>query len=266
MEPTTSINYEWNLDNVKIRDGRYGPICTGLNHQTTTLLTVEIIEQGRDPETAHTLASHLTEYLQHQTAPMDPHPCINTFLGFQQKAEGLCLLWEWEGTRTLKEWIEQFGAMDPDIELGIYLNRLATGIDALQKRGFTTIFLASDHILLAIDINGMIAKIEPPIIDMTVADFAALPPGLLTVPELIPDGASPSNMLKVDVWLLGIVAAEALTGEFLSDASARRIRAQVQEKKGNDSTDSAWELFVPHDVSEKLEAPVVDFLRQCFML
>lgn len=107
----------------------------------------------------------------------------------------------------------------------------------------------------------MIAKMAAPIIDLKVAGYAALPPGVLTVPELIPDGPLPSNMPKVDVWLLGIVAAEALSGDFLTDTSARRIRAHFREKEG-----SAWELFVPRDVAEKLDTHAVDFLRQCFML
>lgn len=88
-------------------------------------------------------------------------------------------------------------------------------------------------------------------------------PGVLTVPELIPDGPLPSNMPKVDVWLLGIVAAEALSGTLLTDTSARQIRAQLQEQ---DSEGSAWELFVPRDVAEKLDTHAVDFLRQCFLL
>lgn len=262
MELTTSVDYEWNLDNVKVREGRYGPICTGLNLSTSKLLTAEVIEQGRDPQTAQTLISHLNQHLQHCTMPTEPHPCIVTFLGFTQKAEGLCLLWEWESL-TLQQWIQTYGGMDPDVEVGVYLGRLAAGIEALQQRGFSTTFLASAQILLAAD---MTAKIVPPVIDMAMAGFAALPPGVLTVPELIPDGPLPgNNMLKVDVWLLGVVGVEALSGECLTDTSARQIRAHLQEREGG-GDGSAWELFVPRGVTEKLDTHALNFFRQCFML
>ncbi|KAJ4417556.1 hypothetical protein N0V82_006115 [Gnomoniopsis sp. IMI 355080] len=260
MEATTSVDYEWHLDNVKVRDGRYGPICSGLNQSTHKLLAVEVIEQGRDLQTSSILISHLG-LVQHRTTSMEPHPSIVTFLGFQQKTEGLCLLWEWEGGETLQQHIQEHGAMDHDV-VGIYLRRLSVGIEALQDRGFITNFVTSARILLA---SGMTVKIEPPIIDLAVAGFAAIPPGVLTVPELIRDGPLPNNMPKVDVWLLGIVAAEALSGVLLTDDSARRIRAQLEEKEGQESG-SAWELFVPRDVAEKLDAPALDFLRQCFML
>lgn len=263
MEFTSFVDYEWNLDNVKVRDGRYGPICSGLNLSSYQLMNAEVIEQGRDPQTAQILISHLNEHLRHRTSPTEPHPSIVTFLGFSQKEEGLCLLWDWE-SQTLQDCIQEDGATTIDVvTVGIYLGQLAHGIEALQQRGFPMSFLSSAHIMLGINMR---AKIVPPVIDMAAASFAALPPGLLTVPELILDGPLPSNNLpKVDVWLLGIVGAELLTGKCLTDTSARQIRAQLQERESGDDG-SAWEFFVPRSVVENLDTHAVYFFRQCFML
>lgn len=178
-------------------------------------------------------------------------------LGFQQKAEGICLIWECEGAGTMQDFIQQHGAIEKDL-MRVYLGRLVTGLEALQERGFAILFTDTGNILL---ISGLGLNIEPPILDVTVAG-CALPPGMLTLPKLILDGPLPRNMRKADVWLLGIVASEVLSGIRLTATSARRIMAQVQEKDGG----SAWELFMPHDVAKKLDGPASDFLRQCFIV
>lgn len=105
-------------------------------------------------------------------------------------------------------------------------------------------FIDTGNILLT---SGLGLNIEPPILDVTVAG-CALPPSLLKLPELILDGPL---LRKADVWLLGIVASEVLSGIHLTATSACRIMAQVQEKDGG----SAWELFMPHDVANKLDGP-----------
>lgn len=254
---TKSFDSDWNLGDQKFRDGRYGPIFSGLIESIAKLVTVEIIEQDDDSQKTQDLLAQLNK---RPTASEEPHPYIVTFLGFQQKPEGFCLLWEYEGGGTLQEFINQHGALDSDV-VEIYLAHLVTGLKALQERGYSTAFINSANIMLG---PKLTAKIEPPILGVT-GTRRAVPPGVLTVPELELDSPISENMPNPDVWLLGVVAAEALTGNSLTEASARQIKAQLEEGIGNGS-ESAWELFIPHDVSEKLAAPVADFLRQCFIV
>lgn len=118
----------------------------------------------------------------------------------------------------MQDFIEQHGTIEQDI-MQVYLGPLAMGLEALQEQKFATAFLDSINILLT---SKLTLKIELPVLDVK------RPLGMLTLPELILDCSPPRNMRRADVWLLGIVAAEALSGIRLTAASTSRIMAQVQ--------------------------------------
>lgn len=288
----SSIDYKWNPDHVKVRDGRYGPVCSALNETTGKLLNVEIIEQTRDPKAAQTtlLLSQLnnnnssTNQQRLQRLSTDPHPGFLSLLGFEHRPDdgGLCLLWEW-ACWTLQEQIQKEDSrpgVEDTVTVGAYLSRLAAGLEALQERGFVPSFVAAPHILVDAYRTTSL-KIVPPLFDVAVAaglGGAVLPPGVLTVPELLGreeqqlvEQVKWDEMPKIDIWLLGIVGAELLLGECLTDTAARQVRAQLQERvlekqENSDGSDSAWELFVPRHVAEKLDTHAVEFFRQCFVL
>lgn len=252
----TSNTSDWTFGDLKIRDGRYGPVTTGLKTDGK-LFTAELLEPG-SPQAVQSLVAYLNSRQMDQ--PSAPHPHTVSYLGFEQNEDktGVYILTEYPSGGTLSESLRDLGAVDRGIAQ-IYLRRLVLGLEELKKRGLATVFLNSGNIFIHVASDTLAGlKIEAPHLDISVAG-CALPPGIVTLPEVV---LAQSHMRKADVWLLGIVAAEILTGECPTAASAGRIATQVGKQKEG----SAWELFVPGDVAGKLDELAVDFLRNCFIV
>lgn len=249
----TPGHFDWTLGN-KIRDGRYGPVFLALRADTAELITAEKLvldEPGTSPViTTDRVVLHLESK---QVYPSQPN--VVSYLGHQLKDEHNFILTEYSPGGTLRDFVQRYGAIPQPLACAV-LRQIILGLEQLQTQGFAVVFLDAKNVLM--DNKGG-AKIEAPLLDITFTG-QPLPPTILTLPELI---LGQQSMRKADVWLLGIIAAQMLTGDcnIAGASSASTVVAQVKQAQG-----SAWELPVPEDVASKLDEQASDFLRKCLTL
>lgn len=245
-------NFDWILKDGKIRDGRYGPVFLALRTDTADIIAAEQLGL-EDPSDAYALES-IVSCLENKKVKQS-EPNVISYLGYRFEGDHIFLLTEYLLGGTLRDFIQK-NSVIPQPLTRSFLRHILRGLAQLYKQGFAVVFLDSENILME---NTGNLKIEPPLLDVTVAG-QLLPPGILTLPELL---LGQRNMRKADVWLLGIVAAQLLSGD-CSHAMANstsHVTTQIKQNEG-----SAWELFIPQDVAGNLDAKASDFLRQCFSM
>lgn len=112
--------------------------------------------------------------------------------------------------------------------------------------------------------NKGVTKIEAPLLDATTPTKGRPMPSatlLAPPPELL---LGQQNLGKADTWLLGVTAAQLLTGhcKLFKNISTELVATQIKEFKGS----SAMELLVPGGAAGKLDEDASDFIRQCLSL
>lgn len=250
MEPLS--NFDWVLKDGKIRDGRYGPVFQAMRTDTGEFITAERLrlEEPSDSYALESVVSHLENKQMNQSEPN-----VVSYLGYRRRADHIFILIEHSAGGTLRDFIQRSGAV-PQPLVRTILRQIVLGLAQLHKHGFAVVFLDSKNILMG---NDGAIKIEAPLLDVTIAG-QPLPSVVLTLPELV---LGQQNMRKADVWLLGIVAAQLLSGDCndLAASLASNFATQIKKNEG-----SAWELLIPHHVTRKLDPQASDFLRQCLSM
>jgi len=246
MKYIAPIAFDWILKGDKIRDGRYGPVFLAMRTDTAELIAAEKLEVD--------VGLHLENKQIHQSEPN-----IVSCLGYQRKGDHIFILTEYPAAGTLRELIQKYGAIRQPLAR-VFLRQIVLGLEQLQKQGIAVVFLDSRNIVM---LRVGIVKIEAPLLDVTVTG-QSLPPGVLTLPELM----GQRNLRKADIWLLGIIVAQMLSGDCnLATADlASYIATQIKEDQESASEKSAWELFISKDIVSKLDKQTSDFLRQCLIM
>lgn len=254
----TPGHFDWTLGN-KIRDGRFGPVFLALRTDTAELITAEKLVLD-EPVTASVIRDRVISHLESKHVyPRQPN--VVSYLGHQLKEGHIFILTEYSAGGTLRDFVQHYGALPHPLARAL-LRQIVLGLEQLQMQGFAVVFLDSKNVLM--DNKGGV-KIEAPLLDITLT-AQPLPPTILTLPELI---LGQQNTRKADVWLLGIIAAQMLTGDCeIAEASsaspassASTVAAQIQKAQG-----PAWELPLPQNVASKLDEQASEFLRQCLTL
>ncbi|KAL8370603.1 hypothetical protein RB595_000801 [Gaeumannomyces hyphopodioides] len=255
MERAGTVSFEWTLNNDKVRDGRYGPVFLALNNATGQLLAAERLDLDL-PALATALAHldqtpgcHDQEWQQH-TLP---------YFGYQRRGDHTYVLTGVAHGGTLSDFLEPLqGAVPMDLARNI-IRSVAKGVDGLRTaRGLSAVLPDARHVW--IDHLGN-AKVEAPLLDVAMAG-QMLPPALLSLPELVVGGAD--GLRKADGWLLGVIAAQVLSGRpgIVADyASATSVGAEIS-RQGQITT--ALEILVPdREVALPKDQAALDFLCQC---
>lgn len=164
---------------------------------------------------------------------------------------------------TLRDLVQAYGAIPPPLARSI-LRQVVLGLGQLRERGDDApVLLDLDMVML--DTEG-VAKLEAPLLGVTTtttptttARPVAPPPELLLLGQ---DGDE--DLGKADTCLLGVVAAQMLTGkcDLVGETSAGSAAARIREFQES----SAVELLVPEDAAGKLDGDALDLIRQCLSM
>ncbi|KUI72365.1 Mitogen-activated protein kinase kinase kinase ANP1 [Cytospora mali] len=249
MKQTITSHFDWHLGG-KIRDGRFGPVFTGLRPDTGELFTAERLVVDEPSSSAVTIDRVLSHLEDNQALPSQPN--VVSYLGHQRKEGDIYILTEYSAGGTLQDFVPKKGTVPQPLARAL-LRQTVLGLEQLQAQGFAVVFLDAKNVF--VDNKGGV-KIEAPLLDIT-STGQALPPTVLTLPELI---LGQQDMRKADVWLLGIIAAQLLTGDcnIVNASSVSSVAAQIKQAQG-----PAWELPISQKVASKLDEKALDFLRQC---
>ncbi|KAI3396953.1 hypothetical protein diail_11353 [Diaporthe ilicicola] len=244
-----AITFGWILSQNKIRDGQHGPVFSAMRADTGDLIIAERLDV--DPAGDSSVQESIVSYLEKKQIRQS-QPNIVSYLGYQLKEGHLFVLREFTPGGTLRDFIQENGAI-PQSLTRVILRQVLLGLQQLQKQGFAVIFLDLSNIFIH---NKAGIKIEAPLLDITVTG-RPLPSTVLTLPEVI---MSQQNMRKADVWLFGMVATQLISGQY-SLATASDIATRIQQAQG-----SAWELLTPQNVKRsELGEQAADLLHKCFI-
>ncbi|KUI61572.1 Protein kinase byr2 [Cytospora mali] len=245
----TTTHFDWHLGG-KIRDGRFGPVFTGLRPDTGELFTAEKLVLDEPGTSSVTIDRVLSRLKDNQALPSQPN--VVSYLGYQRKEGDIYILREYSAGGTLQDFVPKKGTVPQPLARSL-LRQIVLGLEQLQTQGFAVVFLDAKNVF--VDNKGGV-KIEAPLLDITLTG-QALPPTVLALPELI---LGRQNMRKADVWLLGILAAQLLTGDcnIAKAISASSVAAQIEQAQG-----PAWELPISQKVASNLDEKAFEFLRQC---
>lgn len=234
----------------KIRDGRYGPVFLGMRTDTAEFISAEELTPQDKPGAAEPSLESMVATLEARLAGPN-QPNVIPYLGHQRKEGRAFVLAEYLQGGTLRDLIRSYGAVPQPLARTV-LRQVALGLGQLRERGVAPIFL--DLGIVMMDSLGVV-KVEAPLLDVA---GRPLPPGIVAPPPEVLLGRQDSS--KADVWLLGVVAAQLLTGKssLAGGASAESIAEQIKQAQG-----SALELLVPKDAAGKLDEKALDFVRQC---
>jgi serine/threonine protein kinase len=256
FSPSAGHAFSWSLNarTSKTSDGRYGPIYQALRDDTGAFITAELVPLALLPEgtSLEGLATQISAALQH---PVTSEKVVK-FLGYHidTEREGVFVLTEWTTGGTLWDFVQGTKGAIP-LSLACSLTRQI--ISGLKELGKGPVFLDPKTNIL-ISNEGDVAII-PPVLDLAITADAVekgqLPVTALTLPKLSPE--------KADVWLLGVLLAQMLSGNGNlggTTDSARLLSAAVAGLEG----ESASELFLSDGLRGNAEC--VDFLRGCFTM
>lgn len=121
-----------------------------------------------------------------------------------------------------------------------------------------TVLLDSAHV--AVTSKGTVKiHADPFFLNVTTAgNPPTLPPAALTLPEVV---LGQRDMRSADVWLLGMVAAEMLSGDSnIARSDGNNFAPEIEVGKG-----SALARILPQPKRDKLDEAAQDFLSQCFI-
>lgn len=244
------IHFGWILGD-KIRDGRLGPVFTALRPDTGDLLAAEKLvldESGTSCVTTDRVLSHLKSK---RLFPSQPN--VVSYLGYQLREGHIFILTEYLPGGTLREFVQKHGEIPQPLARSI-VRQLVLGLEQLQAQGFSVVFLDLNSVFLN---NRCDAKIEAPLLD-TTSTGQPFPPSSLTIPEI----GRGQNLRKADIWLLGIILVQLLTGEYnLEGAGFGTHAVQTAPARG-----SALELWLTQGEASRLDEQASGFLRQCLTL
>lgn len=199
---STTITFEWILnDKAHLRNGQYGPVFQAINARNGLLLWAERIEMT--DATFHQAVSRLQ--INGNRCTHDTHTV--TYLGYQRREGYLYLLSEAVHGGTLQDLIRNNGSPLPMSLVRTIVRSLVRGIIQLQTElGYAVVFLDTAHVFMD---EHCLPKIQIPVLDINLAGYQ-LRPTFLTLPEIV---LGRSDLRKADVWLLGIIAAQLLSGK-----------------------------------------------------
>lgn len=238
----------------KLRDGRYGPVYLGLRTDTGDLISAEELTPQDEPGTESSLESVVATLESRLASPSQPN--IIPILGYQLKEGRLFVLTEYLPGGSLRDLIRNYGAIPQPLARSI-LRQVVVGLEQLQGQGIAPVFLELGMVMM----NNMgIVKIEAPLFGVASTNItgkAAVSTTVAPPPELL---LGQQDLRKADVWLLGIMAAQLLTGD-CSLAEGGSAATRIKEAQG-----SALELLIPGDLASKLDGGAMDLIRQCLSM
>lgn len=243
----SSTSLDWFLGS-KIRDGRYGPVFLGMRSDTGEFISAEeLTPQDKQGEDAPTLEGMVATIESRLAGPSQPN--VISCLGYQRKDGRMFILTEYLPGGTLRDLIRNYGAIPQPLARTI-TRQVALGLEQLRGQGTAPVFLDLDMVMMD---NVGVVKIEAPLLDVAGQPLSS---GILAPPPEVLLGQQDTR--KADVWLLGVMAAQLLTGKS-SLAEGGSAAEQIKQAQG-----SALELLVPEDAASKLDEKASDFIRQCF--
>lgn len=236
----------------KIRAGRYGPVFLG-TRTTGDLVEVEVLEKP----TSETEVQHLLSQLRRRQSIPDQGNIIS-FQGFQDTKTRIYILTEWLPEGSLQELVRNSGPI-PQPLARTFLRQILAGLEHLHRHGMPAVLLDSAHV--AVTSKGTVKiHADPFFLDVATAGVPpTLPPAASKLPEVV---LGQQDMRSADVWLLGMVAAEMLSGD--SDiilSIGDNLAPENEDGKG-----SALARLLPQPKRDKLDEAALDFLSQCFIM
>lgn len=247
----TPNTYDWIIGS-KIRDGRYGPVFLGMRTDTAEFISAEELPPQDEPGGAS--APKSLEALLESRQAIANQPNVISYLGYQHKEGRTFILTEYLQGGTLQGLIQSYGALPEPLACTI-LRQVVLGLEQLREQGICPVFVDLEIVMMD---NVGVVKVEAPLLDVT---GRPLPSGILAPPPELLLGRD--DMRKADVWLLGVMAVQLLTGKCdLAECGAAELFAtRIREAQG-----SALGLFVAEDVSCKFDGQALDFMRQCLSM
>lgn len=232
----------------KIRDGRYGPVFLGMRTDTAEFISAEELSPQDEP--SHAPSPDGLEALLESRLARPNQPNVIPYLGYQHKEGRTFILTEYLQGGTLQDLIRSYGALPEPLVRNI-LRQVVLGLEQLREQGIGPVFVDLGIVMMD---NVGVVKIEAPL------PGQQLPSGILAPPEILP---GQDDMRKADVWLLGVMAAQLLTGrcDLAEGGAAGSLATRIKEAQG-----SALGLFVAEDASCKLDGQALDFMRQCLSM
>lgn len=247
----TPTTLDWIIGS-KIRDGRYGPVFLGMRTDTAEFISAEELPPQDKPGSASALES--VEALLESRLAIPNQPNVIPYLGYQHKEGRTFILTEFLQGGTLQDLIRSYGAIPQPLARTI-LRQVVLGLEQLRGQGISPVFVDLGIVMMD---NVGVVKVEAPLLDVT---GRPLPSGMLAPPPEILLGRE--DMRKADVWLLGIMAAQLLTGkcDLAEGGAAGSFATMIKEAQG-----SALELLVPEGMASRLDGPALDLIRQCLRM
>lgn len=247
----TPTTLDWIIGS-KIRDGRHGPVFLGMRTDTAEFISAEELPPQDELGNASTLES--LEALLESRLAIPNQPNVIPYLGYQHKEGRTFILTEYLQGGTLQDLIRSYAAIPQPLARTI-LRQVVLGLEQLRGQGIGPVFVDLEIVMMD---NVGVVKIEAPLLDVA---GRPLPSGIPAPPPEVLLGQD--DMRKADVWLLGVMAAQLLSGMFdlAEGGAAESFATRIREAQG-----SALGLFVAEDVSCKLDGQALDFMRQCLSM
>ncbi|KAJ6507777.1 kinase-like protein [Mycena vitilis] len=236
--------------------GTHGRVYLALNATTGEMVTAKQFNLLSGAGESLGRPSHRT--LKREIANMEnlDHPNVVQYLGFEQSGDLLSLFTEYVSGGSIHENIRKHGVFEPNV-VKSFASQILDGLIYLHARGLVHGDLKSTNIL--VEPTG-VCKIEGLSCSVTeVRDNSRAVPRAIfwTAPEIIRTQYKAYNA-KVDIWSLGCIALEMLTGHrpwFNTEAVAVMYKLYHQTHRPLPPAD-----FGP------LDPVAADFMEKCLAL